>query len=93
MIAVMVMSVFALAGCGDSSEDNSADLAYVQDKGTLVVGITDFAPMDYSNGDGWTGFDAELAEGVKKVLAVNKSERHLRGGMATKEKYAHNRCN
>ncbi len=36
--------------------------------------------------------DAELAEGVKKVLAVNKSERHLRGGMATKEKYAHNRC-
>ena len=32
--------------------------------------------------------DADLAEGVRKVLAVNKSERHLRGGMATKEKYA-----
>ena len=24
-----------------------SDLAYVQDKGTLVVGITNFAPMDY----------------------------------------------
>ena len=33
--------------------------------------------------------DADLAEGVRKVLAVNKSERHLRGGMATKQKYAH----
>ena len=64
MIAVMVMSVFALAGCGDSSEDNSDDLAYVQDKGTLVVGITDFAPMDYKDDSGnWVGFDAEMAAG------------------------------
>ena len=36
--------------------------------------------------------DADLAEGVRKVLAVNKSERHLRGGMATKQKYAHRQC-
>ena len=28
-----------------------------------------------------------LAEEARKVLDVNKSERHLRGGMATKEKY------
>lgn len=26
---------------------------------------------------------------VRKVLNVNKSERHIRGGMATKEKYIH----
>ncbi|MCI5935773.1 MAG: sporulation transcriptional regulator SpoIIID [Lachnospiraceae bacterium] len=30
-----------------------------------------------------------LAAEVRKVLDVNKSERHIRGGMATKEKYAH----
>ena len=30
-----------------------------------------------------------LAEEARKVLDVNKQERHLRGGMATKEKYAH----
>ncbi|MDO4317957.1 MAG: sporulation transcriptional regulator SpoIIID [Lachnospiraceae bacterium] len=30
-----------------------------------------------------------LAEQVRKVLDVNKSERHIRGGMATKEKYLH----
>ena len=47
-------------------EDNAgadSDLSYVQDKGTLVVGITDFEPMDYQ-GDGgeWIGFDADMAK-------------------------------
>lgn len=30
-----------------------------------------------------------LASEVRKVLDINKSERHIRGGMATKEKYLH----
>ena len=30
-----------------------------------------------------------LAAQTRKVIDVNKSERHIRGGMATKEKYAH----
>lgn len=30
-----------------------------------------------------------LAEEVRKVLDINKAERHIRGGMATKEKYLH----
>lgn len=30
-----------------------------------------------------------LARQARKVLDVNKSERHIRGGMATKEKYQH----
>ncbi len=30
-----------------------------------------------------------LAKEARKVLDVNKSERHIRGGMATKEKYLH----
>lgn len=30
-----------------------------------------------------------LAMEARKVLDVNKSERHIRGGLATKEKYAH----
>ena len=28
-----------------------------------------------------------LAENVREVLDINKSERHIRGGMATKENY------
>ena len=31
----------------------------------------------------------ELASQARKVLDVNKSERHIRGGMATREKYLH----
>lgn len=34
-----------------------------------------------------------LARQARKVLDVNKSERHIRGGLATKEKYLHQRCN
>ena len=30
-----------------------------------------------------------LAKEVRGVLEVNKQERHIRGGMATKEKYLH----
>ena len=30
-----------------------------------------------------------LAIQTRKILDVNKSERHIRGGLATKEKYAH----
>lgn len=30
-----------------------------------------------------------LAVETRKVLDVNKSERHIRGGLATKEKYLH----
>ena len=30
-----------------------------------------------------------LATEVKAVLEINKAERHIRGGMATKEKYTH----
>lgn len=30
-----------------------------------------------------------LASEVRKVLDVNKAERHIRGGMATREKYLH----
>lgn len=33
--------------------------------------------------------DHALADEVRRVLNVNKAERHIRGGMATKEKYLH----
>lgn len=34
-------------------------------------------------------FNPGLAKQARQVLDVNKSERHIRGGLATKEKYAH----
>ena len=33
--------------------------------------------------------DPSLAAEARKILDLNKSERHIRGGLATKEKYLH----
>ena len=33
-----------------------------------------------------------LATAVRKILDVNKAERHIRGGLATKEKYLGHLC-
>ena len=73
MIALVLSLVAVLAlfaGC--SKKDANSDLAYVQKKGTLIVGITDYAPMDYQDDNGnWTGFDAEFAQAVAAKLGVN----------------------
>ena len=56
----------AAAGTAAAAE---SDLAYIQDKGTLVIGITDCEPMDSKDADGsWIGFDAELARMVASQL-------------------------
>ena len=63
LAAIMALS---LAACGKTDSETSgsaedSDLAYVKDKGTLVVGITDFEPMDYKDENGeWIGFDADM---------------------------------
>ena len=79
------MSASLLSGCGggntnatENTDSNTAentetesDLAYVQEKGTLVVGITEFEPMDYQNADGeWIGFDADMAKAFAESLGV-----------------------
>ena len=47
------------------------DMEYVKNKGVLVVGITDFAPMDYKDENGeWIGFDADLAKAFAEYLGV-----------------------
>ena len=55
-----------------TAESTDSDLAYVKDKGTLVVGITDFEPMDYQDENGnWIGFDADLASAFAESLGVD----------------------
>lgn len=55
-----------------TAENTDSDLAYVKDKGTLVVGITDFEPMDYQDENGnWIGFDADLASAFAESLGVD----------------------
>lgn len=48
-----------------------SDVAYIQDKGSLIVGMTDFEPMDYKDDNGeWIGFDADMAKLVAEKLGV-----------------------
>ena len=54
-----------------SGSQTTSDLQYVLDKGKLVVGVTDFAPMDSKNDKGeWVGFDADMAKAFAKSLGV-----------------------
>lgn len=68
LLLVLVLALTCLSACGASS---GSDLKYIQKKGTMIVGITDYEPMDYKDENGnWTGFDAELAEQVCEKLGV-----------------------
>ena len=59
-------------GAEDAEATAESDLAYVTNKGVLVVGITDFAPMDYKDESGeWIGFDADMAKGFAEKLGVD----------------------
>ena len=78
LLCAVLMMVGCLAACGGNDGDTSSapevksDLAYVKDKGTLIVGITDFAPMDYKgDNDEWIGFDADMAKAFAAKLGVN----------------------
>ena len=65
LAAVLSLS---LAACGGPETDS----AKVKDKGKLVVGVTDYKPMDYKDESGnWTGFDAEMATAFAKKLGVS----------------------
>lgn len=56
------------AGDTDAKE---SDLAYIQEKGTLIIGYTVYAPMNYTDDEGnFTGFDTELATAVCEKLGV-----------------------
>lgn len=72
-----LISILMIAGCGKIQDSagpewtaGESDLAYIRSKGTLVAGITDFAPMDYREGEEWTGFDVDLAEAFAEQLGV-----------------------
>ena len=71
VVLAACMLVLGLTGCGNS---NQKDSEYVKEKGKLVVGMTDFAPMDYEEVEGsgdWIGFDADMAKKFAEYLDVD----------------------
>ena len=85
LVLALMLAVTVLAACGsapsstetsdkaaDTAADTSegSDLAYIQDKGEMVIGITLFEPMNYYEGDELVGFETEFATAVCEKLGV-----------------------
>ncbi len=74
LILAALLIVTCFAGCTAKKDENTSDKAYVLEKGKLVIGITDFAPMDYKETEDsteWVGFDADMAKEFAKYLGVD----------------------
>ncbi len=79
LMALTMAASFVACGSNEGQSESAAsdsstesDIAYIQEKGTLIVGITDFAPMDYKDESGnWIGFDADIAAAVAESLGVD----------------------
>ncbi len=71
VICVGALLLALLAGCGAKESSTGSDSEYIKNKGTLVIGITVFEPMDYQDSSGeWIGFDADLAKAFAESLGV-----------------------
>ncbi len=85
MSVVLVLGIVcAFAACGGNGDNKTtepaddttkaavaSDLTYVKDNGKMVIGITEYEPMNYKDENGkWTGFDTEFAELVCEKLGV-----------------------
>ncbi|MBR1438133.1 MAG: transporter substrate-binding domain-containing protein [Synergistaceae bacterium] len=69
MKKLLLVLAILTALCSFAYAETDSD--YVKAKGVLVVGITDFKPMDYKNEKGeWIGFDADLAKAFAQSLGV-----------------------
>lgn len=78
-ILLAVAMLLAFAACGAKKDETTtaaentvqSDLAYIKDKGELVIGMTIFEPMDYyaENGD-LTGFEVEFGKAVCEKLGI-----------------------
>ena len=70
ILAVLVVA-FSFAACSSNKTTDDSDLAYVQGKGNLIIGITLFEPMDYLDKNGeYTGFEVEFGKAVCEKLGV-----------------------
>ena len=86
-LAMVACVVAGFAGCSKSGKDENAasstsqsdstvktvaDLDKVKDANKIVVGITDYEPIDYKvkGSDEWVGFDADLVRAVPDKMGI-----------------------
>ena len=73
---MMVVALFAACSTtkdvsNDTKTEDVDDFSYITENKKLVIGMTDYAPMNYKDENGeWTGFDTEFALAVCEKLGV-----------------------
>ncbi len=87
LVLALVACFGLFAGCGEKPAVSDTDIPenegqeteitdisdfdYISGKGKIVIGYTDYAPMNYTDDEGvFTGFDTELAEAVCEKLGL-----------------------
>ena len=78
VLLAMLLAVSFVAGCGstepapeaEATAEVESDMAYITDKGTMLIGMTLFSPMNYYEGEELVGFETEFAKAVCEKLGV-----------------------
>ena len=79
LVLALILALTCFTACGPKAPDAATatapvadtDLAQIKANGKIIVGITEYAPMDFKDENGnWTGFDAEFAQLFAKELGV-----------------------
>ena len=66
---IAAIAIISLLGCQETK--SQTDYKYIKSKGSMIVGITEFAPMNYHDKDGnLVGFDTEFTEAVCAKLGI-----------------------
>ena len=73
-LILTIVSLLLCCGCGKKSDPNS-DLSYIQKKGTLVVGITDYAPMDFKDENGNSAFQFQPGPIFSNIVLADEINR------------------
>ncbi len=71
LVMAMLMVAVLFGGCSQETKDPAKDWDYVEKAGKLVIGITDYPPVNYYAEDGTLiGFDTEFAQAVCAYLDI-----------------------
>ena len=69
LVVLALMLALTVCACGQKTTDD--DWTYIEEKGTVVIGITEYQPMNYYDESGkLVGFDTEFAEAVCESLGL-----------------------
>ena len=81
LAVLMAAMCFVFAACGDKggeettvageTTETASDLDYIKANGKMIIGYTEFAPMNYKDDEGnLVGFETEFAKAVCEELGV-----------------------